>query len=377
MTKDLLHKADFLHNLFDAIPAFIFIVDPDVRIHHLNAAASRLLGAGKGVVLLKRGGEALHCIHSTETPEGCGRAPACVDCVVRNSVNRSFQGGSVQRETAKMLLLHAGGTSEVHMMVTASPFRYGDREFSLLILEDITELKNVEEALERHAARLEATNRELESFSYSVSHDLKAPLRSICGFSEALMSHPGSDLDAEARNYLERIHATGARMTQLIDDLLALSQVTKGEPRREIIDLSALAGSVADGLVKSFPDRETEFVIMPDIRVTGDGRLIRILLENLIGNSLKFTAARKKTKIEFGVRKQSEGPVYFIRDNGAGFDMTYVNKLFTPFQRLHDGAQFPGHGIGLATARRIIHRHGGRIWAEGKEDAGATFYFTL
>ncbi len=377
MTKDLLHKADFLHNLLDTIPSFIFIVDHDVRIHHLNAAALKLLGANKDMVILKRGGDALHCLHSTETPEGCGGAPACKYCVIRNSVNRSFQGGSVQREIAKLVLIHDDGTGEVHMMVTASPLRYGDREFSLLILEDITKLKNAEEALQRRAAQLEVTNQELESFSYSVSHDLKAPLRSMCGFSEALMSDYAADLDEEVRNYLERIHSAGIRMTQLIDDLLALSKVAKGEMKREAVHLSALAGAVADEFVKSFQDRVIEFVIMPAILVVGDSRLLQIVLENLMGNSVKFTATRSKARIEFGVQRQPGGPVYFIRDNGAGFDMAYASKLFKPFQRLHEESQFPGHGIGLATVRRIIHRHGGRIWAEGVLDKGATFFFTL
>ncbi|HSA78197.1 MAG TPA: histidine kinase dimerization/phospho-acceptor domain-containing protein, partial [Nitrospirota bacterium] len=319
MTKDLLDKADFLHNLFDTIPSFIFIVDNDVRIHHVNAAASKLLGADKEIVLLERGGEALHCIHSTETPEGCGRAPACMDCVVRNSVKRSFQGGSVQRETAKFMLLHPDGTKEVHMMVTASPLRYEDREFCLLILEDVTKLKNAEEALRRHAAQLEAANQELESFSYSVSHDLKAPLRSVQGFSEALLSDHAAGLNEEGRDFLERIHSAGLRMNQLIDDLLGLSKVTKGELRRETVDLSSLAGAVADVFVKSFPDRDVEFVIAPAVRVAGDGRLLRIVLENLMGNSVKFTTGCGKARIEFGVQMQKGVPVYFVRDNGAGF----------------------------------------------------------
>ncbi len=377
MTKDLLHTSDFLHSLLDAMPGFIFIVDSDVRISHLNAAAAKLLGASKEMVLLKRGGEALHCIHSTETPGGCGRSAACVDCVVRNSVKKSFQGGTVQRETAKLLLLHAEGTSEIHMMVTASTFRYGDREFCLLVLEDITKLKNAEEELRHHASRLEAANSELEAFNYSVSHDLKTPLRSICGFSTVLLSEHRESLGPEARDCVERIHAAGNRMSQLIDDLLALSQVTKGEMSRETVDLSALAGSVADGLAKSHLHRDIEFAITPGMQATGDGRLIRIVLENLMGNAVKFTASRKQARIVFSVRKQAEGEVYFISDNGAGFDMALAGKLFTPFQRLHDKSLFPGHGIGLATVRRIIHRHGGRVWAEGTVDAGAVFLFML
>ncbi len=326
---------------------------------------------------MKRGGEALHCFHSSETSEGCGRAPACRDCVVRNSVNRSFQGDVVQQETTTMVLLHDGGTREIYMMVTASPIRYGDREFTLLILEDITKLKNAEDALRRHAAQLEAANQELESFSYSVSHDLKAPLRSICGFSEALICAHAASLDDESRRHLERIRSAGIRMNQLIDDLLALSRVTKGEMRREPVDLSALAGVVADSLAKFFPDRALKFVIAPAIRVTGDSRLLRIVLDNLMGNAVKFTAARRKARIEFGVRKQAGVPVYFVRDNGAGFNMALAGKLFAPFQRLHEESQFPGTGIGLATVRRIIHRHGGRVWAEGVVDKGAEFFFTL
>jgi light-regulated signal transduction histidine kinase (bacteriophytochrome) len=378
MTKDLLQQADFLHHLFDTIPSFIFIVDEDVRIHHLNAAASRLLGVDKKMVLLKRGGEALHCLRSSETPTGCGRASACKECIVRNSVHRSFQGIAVQQETTKMVLLHDDGqTSEVHLMVTASPIRYQDKDFTLLILEDITKLKNVEEALRRRTAQLEVANQELESFSYSVSHDLKTPLRSICGFSEVLLRDHAVRLDDKAQGYLTRIHAAGIRMDQLIDDLLALSLVTKGEMRREAVDLSALAGVVADSLAKSFSQRDIEFIIAPAIRVMGDGRLLRIVLENLMGNAVKFTAGRQKAHIEFGVEIQGGVPVYFVRDNGAGFAMTYAGKLFVPFQRLHERTLFPGSGIGLATVRRIISRHGGRVWAEGAVDQGAVFFFTL
>jgi signal transduction histidine kinase len=377
MARDLMQKAEFLHHLFDTIPLFIFIVDEDVRVHHLNAAASRLVGADRKTVLMKRGGEAMHCIHAGETPGGCGRAPDCVDCVVRNSVNKSFQGNGVQQETTTMVLVHDGGTSEVHMQVTTSPIRYENRGFTLLILEDITKLKRAEEALRRHAAQLEAANQELESFSYSVSHDLKAPLRSIRGFSEALVSDHAAELNEEVRGHLGRIRSAAGRMDLLIDDLLALSRVVKGEMRRETVELGALAQVVADGLSQASPDRDLEFVISPSIRATGDGRLLRIVLENLMGNAVKFTASRKKARIEFGVRRQEGAQVYFVRDNGAGFDMAYAGKLFTPFQRLHDESLFPGTGIGLATVRRIIHRHGGRVWAEGAEGQGAAFFFTL
>jgi signal transduction histidine kinase len=387
MTNNLTQKADFLNHLFDAIPSYVFVVDRDVRIQYANASAAQLLNADKAGVLLKRGGDALHCIHSTETPEGCGRAPACEDCVVRNSVNRSFQGGSSHRETTKLMLLHPEGTSESHVMVTACPLRYKEGEYCLLILEDITKLKNAEEALERRAAQLEAANEELAAFNYSVSHDLKAPLRSIRSFSEVLLNDYSGGLGDEEKDCLKRISSAGERMNRLIDGLLALSRATETGMLREEVDLSALANVVADELKRSFPDRDIEFVIAPGLSVMGDGRLLRVVLENLLGNAVKFSGNNAKARIEFGATagktgapdKHAAGPslIYCVRDNGAGFDMAHVNRLFTPFQRLHDQTRFPGSGIGLATVRRIIHRHGGRIWAEGAVDRGAAFFFTL
>ncbi|HWP23599.1 MAG TPA: cache domain-containing protein [Candidatus Binatia bacterium] len=231
--------------------------------------------------------------------------------------------------------------------------------------------------LRRRALALELTNKELESFSYSVSHDLRAPLRSIDGFSQALVEDYANQLDGEAKNYLDRICVATRRMAQLIDDLLNLSRVTRSPLKVEPVDLSALVRAIAAELQAREPARRVEMAIGDGIAATGDRRLLRVALENLVGNAWKFTAKRDGAKIEFGIADNGTSRAYFVRDNGAGFDMAYSNKLFGAFQRLHSAAEFDGTGIGLATVQRIIHRHNGQVWAEGKVDQGATFYFTL
>jgi light-regulated signal transduction histidine kinase (bacteriophytochrome) len=201
-------------------------------------------------------------------------------------------------------------------------------------------------------------------------------LRSIAGFSQALQQDYADRLEAEGVHYLQRVQDASQRMGQLIDDLLHLSRVTRSDMYRQKVDLSALARKIAAQLQESQPERQVEFDITPDLVVNGDARLLRVLLENLIGNAFKFTGKRARARIKFG-RTISDGVlVYFVQDNGAGFDMAYAGKLFGAFQRLHPEAEFEGTGIGLATVQRIINRHGGRIWAEGQEGKGATFYFT-
>ncbi|MDP9456594.1 MAG: hypothetical protein CYG60_06345 [Actinobacteria bacterium] len=235
--------------------------------------------------------------------------------------------------------------------------------------------------LEEANRELEVTNRELEAFSYSVSHDLRAPLRSIDGFSQILLEDYADDLDEEGRDYLGRVRAASQRMGRLIDDLLGLSRVTRGALRRERLNLSSLAREVADGLRESRPDREVDFEIEDGIEVDGDPHLIRVALTNLLGNAFKFTEKEERARVSFGEdRRLSElgrVPVYYVRDNGAGFEMEYADKLFGAFQRLHGTDEFEGTGIGLATVQRIVHRHGGRVWAEGRVGHGASFFFTL
>ena len=224
---------------------------------------------------------------------------------------------------------------------------------------------------------LTATNKELEAFCYSVSHDLRAPLRGIEGFGKILETEYVHKLDEQGIGYLKRIRVASQRMGQLINDLLSLSRITRREMKHEKVDLSAMVHKIASDLQKEQPERQAEFVIEEGISVNGDANLLQIVVNNLLGNAWKFTEKHSQARIEFGITKNDSGHVYFVRDDGAGFDMTYAGKLFGAFHRLHSLSEFEGTGIGLATVQRIIHRHGGLIWAEGAEEQGATFYFTL
>jgi PAS domain S-box-containing protein len=243
------------------------------------------------------------------------------------------------------------------------------------------EMRQLNATLERRVsertAQLESSNKELEAFSYSVSHDLRAPLRSIDAFSQLVRDDYEDKLDDQGRQYLSIVGDASRHMAELIDDLLHLSRVTRAEMRRQRVNLSLLAKRIIAELRRLEPKRRVETVIAPDLRVNADERLLRIALENLLNNAWKFTARKRAARIEVGTETREGGQVYYARDNGAGFDMEYAGKLFGAFQRLHSASEFPGHGIGLATVHRIITRHGGRIWAEGRPDEGATFYFTL
>lgn len=245
------------------------------------------------------------------------------------------------------------------------------------ITRDITERKRAEQEILHRSAELEAANKELEAFCYSVSHDLRAPLRGIDGFSQALLEDYSSQLDDQAKSYLSRVRAATQRMGVLIDDLLNLSRITRAELSREPVNLTELAKSVAADLRRTQPERGADFVIAPDLRAVGDSRLLHIALENLLGNAWKFSSRKERARIEFGCTQNNGSSAFFVRDNGAGFDSAYADRLFGVFQRLHSLTDFPGTGVGLASVQRIILRHGGRVWAEGAPDKGATFYFTL
>src|SRR5215470_3524297 len=239
------------------------------------------------------------------------------------------------------------------------------------------ELYRKTQALAQRTVQLETANRELESLSYSVAHDLRAPLRSIDGFSQALLEDYADKLDKDGQQHLHYVRQSAQEMTKLIDGLLSLSHVTRCELRHERVDLSDLAHGIIAHLRRSAPTRSVETTVQHDIVVEGDRRLLRVVLENLIGNAWKFTQNRITGHIEFGAVGRGSHQVCFVRDNGAGFDMTYTAKLFGVFQRLHAATEFEGTGIGLATVHRIVTRHGGRVWAEGEVERGATFYFTL
>jgi signal transduction histidine kinase len=238
--------------------------------------------------------------------------------------------------------------------------------------------QDLEQRVQERTAQLEATNRELEAFSYSVSHDLRAPLRGIDGFSQALLMFYQDRLDERAKHYLGRIRANSLRMGELIDDLLGLSRLTRTQMQRTQVDLSAIAAEIITDLCHTHPERSVQFINTPGLIANGDARLLRIVLENLLNNAWKYTCREPKAKISFGVMENTNAKVtYFVQDNGAGFDMAYAHKLFGAFQRLHSEDEFPGTGIGLATVKRIIHKHGGHVWAESAINQGATFFFTL
>jgi PAS domain S-box-containing protein len=266
---------------------------------------------------------------------------------------------------------------EVELLVEVA----GDIAFALAVSAMDAELRiyhdHLEELVQERTTELAAANRELEAFCYSVSHDLRAPLRSIDGFSQMLLEDYGDRLERDGREHLNRVRAASQRMAILIDDLLELSRLTRSELCREPVELSTLVATIAGDLRETQPDRNVRFVIAENVTDNGDQQLLRVMFENLLGNAWKFTSKHAHACIEFGATRNGEETVYFVRDDGAGFDMAYADKLFGAFQRLHGASEFDGTGIGLATVQRIIQRHGGRIWAEGEVEKGATFYFTL
>ena len=253
----------------------------------------------------------------------------------------------------------------------------GEEETFVLVLKDITESVRFENEIQTLNSELRRANEELEAFSYSVSHDLRAPLRSIDGFSQILEEDYSDNVDEEGKRYLKRVRAATQRMALLIDDLLTLSRVNRSEIHRKWVDLSSMAQRIVEELKRQSPDRNVDIQIAPNIRVEGDENLLFQVMENLLSNAWKFSLRKEGPRIVFGQQNGDGQLVQYVRDNGAGFDMKYVGKLFTAFQRLHSDQDFPGTGVGLTTVQRILHRHGGRIWAEGRPGEGAVFYFTV
>jgi signal transduction histidine kinase len=268
----------------------------------------------------------------------------------------------------------------------AAPHKATEAEVKLLqalanstsiAMENVQLYGELEQRVQERTAQLEAANQELEAFSYSVSHDLRAPLRHMEGFSKLLLEK-SAGLGEDGRDYLQHIRSATARMGQLIDDLLKLSRVSRAEIVKESVDLSQMAGEIAADLRRSSPAREVEFAIAEGVTADGDPRLLRVAMENLLSNAWKYTSKKPRARISFGCKRAGdESGVYFVQDDGAGFDMAYAGKLFAPFQRLHADSEFSGTGIGLATVARIIHKHGGHIRAEAAEGKGAIFSFTL
>ncbi|MCA1992020.1 MAG: PAS domain S-box protein [Coleofasciculus sp. S288] len=364
------------YNLLEAViegtPDAIFVKDLQGRYVMFNSAVVSVQGKPKSEILGRDDSE----LFGPETA-----------LPIMETDRRIVTTGNTEILEEDLLI---GGTLRTYLS-TKSVWRDAqDNVIGLIVIaRDISDRKQVEreirelnQNLERRVAErtaeLEVTNKELEAFSYSVSHDLRAPLRAIDGFGQALLDRCADKLDDKGKHYLQRIRIGTQRMGELIDDLLKLSRVTRSEMHRTQVDLSALATEIVAELQQTQPERQVEWAIASGLVADGDVQLLRVVLENLLNNAWKFTSSKTLSHIEFNVLfQENTKPIYFVRDNGAGFDMAYIDKLFGAFQRLHSSTQFPGTGIGLATVQRIIHRHGGRIWAEGKVEQGAIFYFTL
>ncbi|MEW5849084.1 MAG: PAS domain S-box protein [Myxococcota bacterium] len=351
----------------------IFMLDADGRIQSWNSGAER----NHGYTAAEVKGQPLGILY----PRGeDGTDPAAAALARARAEGRHEEEGLRLRKN--------GQPFYASVVISAVHDEEGKLRGFSYVARDITERKQSEERLRKLAetlekrvaertTQLEDINRELEAFSYSVSHDLRAPLRSIDGFGQALLEDYADKLDEQGKHYLQRMRAASQRMGELIDDLLRLSRLTRSELQRQRVDLSVMAQSIAAELQRREPWRDVRFIIEENLCTWGDPRLLRVALENLFSNSWKFTAKHAHSTIEFGTTDYDGVPCYFVRDDGAGFDMAHASKLFGAFQRLHSPSEFEGTGIGLATVQRIIRRHGGRIWAEGAVEQGATFYFTL
>jgi PAS domain S-box-containing protein len=355
--------------LFERAGDGIFILEAEEeRVGHIVAANNAAAEMhGYSVEELR----ALSII-DLDTPEAAQQAP--------ETIRRILQGERVKRE-----LGHRRKDGSVFPCeISAGLIETGGRKFILAFDRDITERKRTEETLrsahaelQRRAYEYEAVNRELEAFSYTVSHDLKAPLRSIEGFTRAILEDYADKLDATGRDYLMRVQSGAQRMNQLIEAMLKMARLTRGEIHENRVDLSSLAKVIEHELRAKEPQRRVEFIIAERVRVNGDAEMLRVMLQNLLENAWKFTSRREAATIEFGVTDMDGKAVCFVRDDGAGFDLQFAGKLFMPFKRMHAGSEFPGLGIGLAIAHRIVMRHNGRMWARSAPDKGATFYFTL
>jgi PAS domain S-box-containing protein len=352
----------FLDSIVENIPAMVFVKDAsELRFQRLNRTGEALLGVARGDLLGKNDYD-LFPHDQAEFFQKKDRltleAGATVD-IVEEPIDT--KNGARWLHTKKV------------------PIRGDDGRprFLLGISEDVTEQKRTAEALRGAVAAAQSANHELEAFSYSVAHDLRAPLRAIDGFSQAILEDCADRLDEVGRNHLERVRASATRMAELIDALLGLARLARTEVHFEPVDLSALAAQVVEDLRHQSPDRNVAVEITPALAARGDPRILRVVIDNLLRNAFKFTAKKARATIAFGATFRSGVPVFFVKDDGVGFDPRYKDKLFGAFQRLHDAREFPGTGIGLATVERAVKRHGGRVWAESELGRGATFFFTL
>ena len=366
ITQALRRHADLLEQAHDSLLTWPL----GGAINYWSRGAETLFGYAREEALGRSSHELLH----TDHPSGMAQIDAMLER------DGQWKGELIQTtKDGRKLIVEALWTLAVDAEGNKTVLEANSNITERKRAEEEVRLLNVEleERVRSRTAALEAANRELEAFAHSVSHDLRAPLRGIDGWSLALLEDCGERLDAQGHKYLDRVRSEAQRMGGLIDDLLHLSRVGRAELVPRTVDLTSLAGTIVARLKEANPDRSIEFIVAPQLKCTGDARLLEIALTNLLANAVKFTGPRTSARIEFGQVTDQGSPAFFVRDNGVGFDMAYAGMLFAPFQRLHKTSEFPGSGIGLATVQRVIHRHGGRIWAEARVGGGATFYFTL
>jgi PAS domain S-box-containing protein len=360
----------FIENVQDYA---IFMLDPDGRVASWNVGAERLKGYQASEII----GKHLSVFYPPEATKS-GRPERALAIAAREG-----------RFTEEAYRVRKDGTQFwASVLITAVHDSTGTLKGFGKVTRDFTERKRAEDAIRKanqdlearvrqRTAELEEANKEIEAFSYSVSHDLRAPLRAINGFSQALAEAYGPRLEETGRHYLERLRSASLRMDAFIEGLLRFSQSSRSELVRRDVDLAALARDVVAEVASASPERAVAIEIAEPMRTRGDPQLLRAVLENLLGNAWKFTSKTPDPRIEVGTGSSEGQTAFYVRDNGAGFDMSYAHRLFTPFQRLHSTSEFSGTGIGLATTQRILHRHGGRIWASGEPGKGATFWFTI
>lgn len=395
---ELLRHRTVFENLFESLPGLYLVLAPDLKIVAVSDAYLKATITKRGEIVGRNLFEVFPDNPDDPAATGTTNLRASLDRVRRTASadTMAIQKYDIRRPD--------GTFEERYWSPINSPVLGVDRRIEYIIhrVEDVTEfvrqrsqpagntaamrarMEQMEAEIFQSSQKvqaanqqLKAANQELEAFSYSVSHDLRAPLRSIDGFSQALLEDYADRFDDQGRHYLARVRAGTQRMGELIDDLLQLSRVTRAEIRRETVDMSALANSVVADLKRAEPQCRVDVVIQPGLQTEGDAKLLRIALVNLLSNAWKFTGRQPAARIELGVQDNGGERAFYVRDNGVGFDMAYAGKLFGAFQRLHAQGEFPGTGIGLATVQRIINRHGGRVWAEAVVNQGASFYFAL